>query len=131
MIESDRVEKIYLSCLLHDDEIDDDGNPEIEPITVQGIMFKTLFHPKRVEENKVEIVLMLEELPTKFRSGHGGGWSFLNLCNTKNNEQWTGLHQRMDQLVQLGMAINKVKIFPEKRELWQMFPGGAPYITIS
>jgi len=59
----------------------------------------------------------------------GGGWSFLNLCSTKDEKQWTGLHERMEQLICLGMAIGKVS-YCCPREMWPSLLGGMPYVRI-
>ena len=85
MINANKVEKIFHLCQC---------NPDKEgAVIVKGIIHKFAFDPKKLKEYKEEIIKFLSELPTKFRKSGGGGWSFLNACNTKDGEQWTGLHQ--------------------------------------
>lgn len=72
---------------------------------------------------------MCEQLPESFHESKGGGWSFLNMCEDKGGNQWSGTHKTMEQLLCLGMAMNKMKILLP-REVWKIFPGGMPYVAI-
>ena len=72
----------------------------------------------------------LKALPHQFRKNSGGGWSFLNACNQENGVQWTGLHQRMDQLFCLGMGVKLVESLLS-RKMWRNLPGGMPYYVIN
>lgn len=72
---------------------------------------------------------MLDKLPEQFHEATGGGWSFLNACNDRHGNQWTGLHQRMEQLFQLGIALGRVS-YCLPREFWSAMPGGVPYIVV-
>jgi hypothetical protein len=72
---------------------------------------------------------MLAELPDMFKESGGGGWSFLNACDDRHGNQWTGLHQRMEQLFQLGIGIDKVEC-QLPREVWPALPGGMPYYIV-
>jgi len=98
-------------------------------IEVEGVRSKFGFHPRRIKTHENQIIEFLQELPPQFHKNSGGGWSFLNLCNTKDGEQWTGFHLRMEQLVCLGMAIGKMKYLLPK-EVWSALPGGMPYVMI-
>ena len=122
-LEASRVEEIFVDCLYKDGESTDNN------IRVDGIMLSVGLNPKRIDNHRSEIEAMLEELPDEFKASGGGGWSFLNACNDRHDRQWTGLHQRMDQLFMLGMAIGKVEL-QSPRELWQILPGGMPYFII-
>ena len=99
------------------------------PVVVEGITCTVGFNPTRLEKYKEQIQEMLKDLPTEFQKNSGGGMSFLNACNDKNGEQWTGVHQRMEQLFQLGIAIGKIKLLMP-REFWSILPGGMPYYVI-
>ena len=126
MLTSEKVEKIFKSCLFRNEEVVN-GKSIVEPIIVEGLTSKFGFHPKRVEMHKKEIIECLDQLDDKFKSSGGGGWSFLNMCNDKNGNQWTGLHRVMENLVCIGIATGKVSYqFP--RNLWVALPGGVPYI---
>lgn len=121
MIDAEKVKKIFMDCLSKDEEV--------EPVKVEGIINTFRFHPERIKKNEKAIVEFLNELPEQFFPSKGDGWSFLNMCNTKDGEQWTGLHQRMEQLMCLGIAIGKIK-YLMPREMWKALPGGMPYFVI-
>ena len=72
---------------------------------------------------------MLAELSDDFKTSGGGGMSFLNACMDKHGNQWTGMHLRQEQLVQLGIAIGEVE-YAASREMWRLFPGGMPYFVV-
>jgi hypothetical protein len=123
-LDAGRVEEVFLECLFRD------GEDTTNHIRAEGITSTVGFHPDSLESHKAEIEAMLEELPDEFKSSGGGGWSFLNACNDKHGNQWTGLHQRMEQLFQLGIAIGKVE-YQLPREMWSVLPGGMPYLVIN
>jgi hypothetical protein len=124
MINANRINEIFHNCLFKEEEIIN-GIPVIEPIEVNGITNNYGLHPKRIKESEDEIINFINELPETFKEGR----SFLNLCQTKDGEQWTGLHSVCEQLIMLGMAIGKMKYcFP--KEMWFVLPGGVPYIQI-
>jgi hypothetical protein len=119
-----KVNEIFLECLFKEGE-----NTE-NHIIGEGIMHKIGFNPERLKANETKIIEMLNDLPDSFKKDGGGGMSFLNMCQDKENNQWTGLHQTMDELVCLGKAIGKLSFLLPK-EMWSVLPGGMPYILIS
>jgi hypothetical protein len=126
----DNVEKTFRDCLFKDGEIEN-GSPK-EPgklVKCEVIMNNYGLNKDRVELHRQEIIEMLSQLPDQFQEKGGGGWSFLNMCNRKDGEQWTGLHSVMEELVALGMAIERVK-FQMPREMWGVLPGGMPYLVV-
>jgi len=128
MINLQEVETIFKDCLFREDEMGKDGKPKgIKMIEAEGIKSTFGFHPDRVEKHRKKIIEFLKEMPEEFSKG--GGWSFLNLCNTEDGKQWTGLHVIMEQLVCLGIAIGKVS-YCLPREMWSALPGGMPYVQI-
>lgn len=125
---STNVEDIYLKCLFKEDE--DTSTAKM----IEGVILKTGFNPIKLEENKESIVQLLMQLPLQFfdpsvKKDGGGGWSFLNLCQTNKEEIWTGLHQVSDQLLSLGLAIDKMQILLPK-PYWRMWPGGMPFVCV-
>lgn len=99
-------------------------------VHVEGIRGPVWFSAERLEVHRPEIEAMLDELPDDFKESSGGGTSFLNACQDKHGNLWTGLHGIMEQLFLLGMGIGKVKLlFP--REMWSYLPGGMPYYVIT
>jgi hypothetical protein len=51
------------------------------------------------------------------------------MCQDKEDHQWTDFHQTMDELVCLGTAIGKLE-YLMPREMWNVLPGGMPYIVV-
>lgn len=120
---SENVEKIFLDCLFQ--KAEDSSQAKI----VEGIRNKFGFNPEKLEKNKEAIISLLNQLPDDFKESVGeGGMSFLNACVTNKDDQW-GEHSNVEQLICLGMAIDKVQyVFP--KEIWIGLPGGMPYIVI-
>jgi hypothetical protein len=124
MISSEKVSEIFGNCLFKDNEIID-GKPTVEPIYVEGITLNFGLHPERVNQYSEEIGKFISELPEPFKNG----WSFLNLCQTKDGEQWTGIHKVCEELMVLGIATNKMK-YCSPKEIEGKLPGGVPYIQV-
>lgn len=116
------VNEIFFSCLFKEEENKDN------PVIAEGIQMKTGFHPGRLEEAKKDIKSMLDQLPDNFKASIGGGWSFLQMCVTKDEVQW-GEHKNMDQLAMLAIAA-KLGKWQLSRQLWASLPGGMPYFII-
>jgi hypothetical protein len=130
MIDTKRLEDIFLDCLFRDEEIVD-GKPTSDPIIVDGITMNVGFHKERLISYKDELKKMLDALPTEFQPTSkegGGGWSFLNMCNTKDGYQW-GEHRNMEQLCLLTIG-NDLGCFPLPKDMWNVLPGGMPYFCI-
>lgn len=123
-IDPQRVEEIYIASLYEDEsEIDD------RMVRVEGIVRDTGFNPDRLELHREEVRAMLAELPDEFKMSGGGGWSFLNGCQDRHGNLWTGLQMRVGQLFDLGIGLGLVKC-QMPREMWSVLPGGVPYYTI-
>jgi hypothetical protein len=117
------VEEVFKDCLFYD--LEDTSNA----VLVDGVTGKFGFNPDRLKEHEKNITSLLNGLPKEFKRDSGGGWSFLNACNDKDGNQWTGLHLIMEQLVVLGIATKKVE-FTLPKDMWSILPGGMPYFTI-
>ena len=129
LIDPKEVNEVFLSCLYTEREIEDvEGVPE-GAVLVEGIQNKFGFHPGRLEENREKVKKWLEALPRKFRRDVGGGWSFLKACDQQNGVQWTGFHERMDQLFCLGIGLGMVESRLPKN-MWSTLPGFMPYYVI-
>jgi hypothetical protein len=122
-LDPQRVEEIFRDCLF------EDGEDTSSHIPAEGITTTVGFHPERLHSHKEEIKALLNLLPDVFRVSGGGGASFLQANMDRNGEQWTGVHQRMEQLFQLGLATCQVTLLTP-RETWHLFPGGVPYYAI-
>jgi len=128
MIDPQEVETAFLECLYEPEEIQD-GQVPPNTVKVEGIMADFGFHPERLEQQRDKVKAWLKELPHEFRLKEGGGWSFLNACNQADGVQWTGLHQRMEQLFCLGTGLGLVKCLMP-RDMWPALPGGMPYYAV-
>lgn len=123
-LNAENVEIVFLACLYKDGE--DTSSAKI----VQGVMMKVGFDPQKLEKCKADIQDLLSQCHPNFMAdSKAQGWSFLNFCQDKNDNQWTGFHAACDNLICLGMAIDKVK-FLLPREVWSALPGGVPYLQI-
>jgi hypothetical protein len=122
-LNAQQVQETFQHCLFKDGEVRD------EIMEVHAVRHRIGFHTGRVKEKEALIMEMLNELPDEFKSDKGGGFSFLSACNDKNGRQWADLHDTMDQLVCLGLAIGKVE-FLLPREDWKSFYGGMPYLKV-
>jgi hypothetical protein len=118
LIDAVRVNEIFEECL---------HGPE--PVHIDGIVHAVNLSRERVQSHAQEINGWLDALPEPFQRTGGGGWSFLNACDDRNGEQWTGLHLVMEQLFLLGMVLKRVS-YVMPRELWGALPGGMPYLVV-
>lgn len=98
-------------------------------LVVEGVTAKFGFSPAKIEKHKATIKEALDAMPTEFHASGGGGWSFLNLCMTKDGKQW-GEHRDVQNLIVLGIAAGMAK-YQLPRELWAALPGGMPYIVFN
>lgn len=120
---SERLAEVIKSCF-YEEELKE-APPDA--IIVEGLTMKFGFDPKRIADRKEEIEsLMTAIIPDTFYTDGGGGWSFLNLCEDKEGNQW-GDHRSMEILYVLAAAIGKAR-FCLPREFWGILPGGVPYI---
>lgn len=141
---ADNVVEVFTDCLFTQEEMVEIGlehhtveeilameNPPF--VVAGGIVNDVAFHPARLEGHRGEVREMLEQLPKEFQSaaaGGGGGWSFLNMCQRNDGEQWTGLHRTQEHLATLAIALKEgAWLLP--REMWEAFPGGMPYFGVS
>lgn len=123
MLKPESVQTLMRLCLAEKSE-----GPDVH--IIDGITRKFAFNPKVIEENANQIENLLKELPDPFMMPKGGGWSFLQACQDKHGNQWTGSHAVMEELFCLGMAAGKVQCVFEDRELWTTLPGGMPYYVV-
>jgi hypothetical protein len=125
-LSSEHVTRVFEDCLAH-------GAESHPTITVQGIVHTAHFAVKKLARRRREIGGMLAQLPDQFQpheSGGGGGWSFLNACDDKDGNQWTGQHLVMEQLFLLGIGTEQAS-FCMPRELWNALPGAMPFIEVN
>ena len=124
VLSPERVEQVFHDCLFRAEE---DASNHVK---AEGITMTVGFNPERLKTHKAEIEALLDELPDDFKKSGGGGTSFLNACMDRYGDQWTGLHQRMEQLFLLGLAIGKAEcLLP--RKMWPELYGGMPYYVVN
>lgn len=120
MLTAEHVEDAFRACLFKDDE------DTADHVEVEGIVSTTWFHPERLGAHRDEVAAMLTELPEEFRDG---GWSFLQACQDRHGVQWTGLHQTMGHLFDMGVGLGLVRLLAP-RAFWPALPGGMPYYKV-
>jgi hypothetical protein len=120
---AENVHTTFMECLFSE------GESTENYVLGEGCITKVGFHPERLKGNETNISEMLNQLPDEFKKAGGGGMSFLNMCNDKDGNQWSDLHQTMDELVTMGIASEKAS-FLMRREMWSVLPGGMPYVVV-
>jgi len=121
---SPNVENLFLDCLFKE------GEDTTNAVLAEGVMLKVGFNPERLAKNREEIISLLSQCDEKFMAeGSAKGYSFLGFCEDKNGNLWTGVHAVCDNLICMGLAIDKV-VFLLPREVWAVLPGGMPYLAI-
>lgn len=122
-LSSENVHDTFMDCLFKDGEATENH------VIGEGVQLKVGLHPERVQ-NKMQLIIdMLAQLPDSFKASGGGGMSFLNMCQDSDGNQWTDLHNVVDELVCLGSACGMLR-FLLPREAWPALPGGMPYIVL-
>jgi hypothetical protein len=138
-IDAGRLEDIIRDCLLTEAEVAELGHdpdldvehymalPESERpfIAIEGIVNSYVFSPGALDTHRDEVREMLDQLPDNFRVTGGGGWSFLNMCQTSDGELW-GEHRNVEQLAVLAIAL-KLGKWALPKSMWPMLPGQMPY----
>ena len=116
---SELTTNAFMDCLFKE------GEDTTNHVNVEGLTSMFGLHPQRLEEKRELVTALLAELPAEFKKG----WSFLNLCTTKNGEQWTGMHDVCEQLAVMAIGLGLME-YCLPREMWAILPGGMPYLTI-
>lgn len=125
-----KIEALFMDCLFKSEELID-GKPAngLEPVVAEGITQTVGFHPARIEAAKPAVVEVIKRMHDNFLKSKGGGWSFLNLCNDRDDNQWANLHRTMEQFVQLAIGCG-LGGYLMPREMWSIMPGGMPYVWL-
>lgn len=122
MIQISELQDVMRHCLYKEGEDASNGKE------IKGVINGYLLNPDRVKEKKPQIDAMLVQLPDEFMKSKGGGWSFLQACETRDGELW-GQHVDIEALVVLGIAAGSVE-YLAPREMWGSLPGGMPYFAV-
>jgi hypothetical protein len=102
-------------------------------VTIEAVRNTYCFVRPALEAQRATIDMLLSQLPQPFRAlgygdNPGGGWSFLNACETATGEHW-GEHPDIENLLALGLAIGSVT-WSLPRDMWEILPGQMPYFQI-
>ena len=116
---SELTSNAFMDCLFKE------GEDTSNRVKVEGLTSMFGLHPQRLEEKRELVTALLTELPAEFKEG----WSFLNLCITRNGELWTGSHRVCEQLVVMAIGLGLME-YCMPREMWKILPGGVPYLMI-
>lgn len=119
MLNAKRIDEVFRECLFSKDE--DTSNM----VKVEGITMTVGFNPNRLETYREEIESYAKEVPKGFTNG----MSFVHLCESDNGSMWTGLHQDMELLMLLLMAVGKME-YTHTREFWKILPMGVPALRL-
>jgi hypothetical protein len=96
---------------------------------VEGIVRNFGIDVPKLEKDRDLVRSWIAELPTEFLQEGGGGWSFLQLCATRDGELW-GEQSTAESLYVLAAALGLAK-FLMPRDMWKLFPGGMPYMVFT
>jgi len=127
LINATEVGEIFDDCLYKGEKPNYETSEDT--IVVEGVVHKYAIDLSKLEKYADRVVELLGYLPIQFHKSGGGGWSFLQMCDDRNGVQWTGFHKRMEQLLVLGIALEKARI-QIPRDMWKVFPGGVPYLVV-
>ena len=129
MIDSHRIYDIFTDCLFKLDELKDGKvKDQSQLVEAEGLLSFFGFHKDRLSGYRDEVIEALEQLPDEFHKNDGGGWSFLNMCKTKDEQFW-GEHQNMEQLLALAIGLDLAG-YCSPRKSWTSLPNGMPFIWI-
>lgn len=132
-IDSKRISEVFKECLFRDEELElakkNDGSFDTACVLGSLVVGSIpVFCWLRILGFKDEIKAYLNLLPDEFKESSGGGYTFLNMCVDKNNNQWGGQRQ-CDELTALGKALGLCDyLLP--RQYWGTLPGSVPYIIV-
>ena len=116
---SELTSNAFMDCLFKE------GEDTTNHVKVEGLTHMFGLHPQRLEDKRELVTALLAELPAEFKKG----WSFLNLCITKDGEQWTSMHRVCEQLVVMAIGLGLME-YCMPREKWKFLTGGVPYLMI-
>lgn len=117
------VRETFLACLYDSGRTAEETKDRVE---AKGVRLYAGFQPSRLKRYAGRIHELVELWPVTFFEGTGD--SFLNACDDRNHQTW-GEHENIDQLLCLGLAIERI-VYVLPRELWNAFPGGMPFFRV-
>ena len=114
MISQERVSVIFRDCLLRRGEIVK-GKPTCPFVRVDGLTknfsgFRIAFSVNRLAGYSTELDTMLDLLPPEFHEGEGNGAPLKIACKLSGGGIWTDQLGYAEELILMGMAINRVEL---------------------
>lgn len=97
-------------------------------VCAEGVLHNFCFHPQRLESHRQDVKSMLSNMEDAFMVEKGGGMSLIRMPFTKDGKQF-GEQIDAECLYVLGNALGYCK-FCLPREMWDILPGGMPYVQI-
>lgn len=105
--------------------------PEAQVIQVIGSRFRGRFDPHKIQEHRVAITELVNQLPLEFHQQGGGGWTMLNAVVRQDGVQWTDFQLQADVLACLAIAAGAAQwALPRALFDWSRLPGGLPYLIV-
>lgn len=125
---ADAVSAAFRDCLFKPNEIANGAPVDASKVVkVDGVTNSFGLHRDRLEAHRSDVAGWIGDLPAEFLRS-GGGWSFLNLCQTRDGDQWTGMQSAAQELCVLAIGLGLAQwLLP--REMWPALPGGVPYVA--
>lgn len=125
LIDGKKVNELVVYCLVKDsDHIDCERLPDEDVVIVNGIVNTFVFHKKRLESIREEVVEMTNNL-----NYMNNTISFLDMCADKNGEYW-GQHSDCEALLCLAIGLT-IYSYLLPQECWGILPGGVPYVKLN
>lgn len=124
------MDTVHAALFTNDEVASFSGQAPPGAVVVEGVMKTFAFHPERLAAVKPQIIELIAQLPEPFFSDAGGGWSFIEMCHTRDGRLWTGDHRIMDDLLCLALGTDLGR-FCAAREFWPHLPGGEAYVVFT
>lgn len=122
------VEAAFFASLFDADEVR--RHPITNAVKVEGIVTNVGFHPGRLAKQEDAVKAFIADLNPTFMADVGGGWSFLNLCMTKDDVHW-GEQKQCEMLMLLAIGLGYAYMPIADRKMWAVLPGGVPYVAFT
>ena len=129
IIDAEIVQTTFRYCLFNRDELIQPHTPPPDAVLVNGITATFAFHPERLQTMKPLVETWLKLLPRQFQNPQHG-WPFSRADRQDNGEQWTGFHQRMEQLFALATGLGLARKI-DSPALRTITGDGLPWYAVS
>lgn len=119
-----KIHEIFMYCLF------DEGEDQTGAVLVQGLSSGFGFHPERLAEVKEDLRKIASDVVSdEFLESKGGGMTFLRLPVGRDGKVWC--EQKTSQELMCLCIASGFANYCLPRELWDMMPGGVPYLVFN